>query len=142
MKVEVWWFLEDIWRQYKVQKIHLKFQGIARWKNTLKRVEKCWIHIGEAASSTPKRESMCRAHGTTIITAPCTPAHQTMRLAHGHGHEVLFSCFSSRFWLKNPIFTLLTPKLSCTINRDPFKLFYSFRNIAKQVKGQASRASR
>jgi len=95
-----------------------------------------WIHVS-------LRMNPCApTHGTTIITAPCTPVHQTMRLAYGHGHEVLFSCFSSRFWLKNPIFTLLTPNLSCAINRDSFKLFYSFRNVAEQVKGQASRASR
>jgi len=38
MKIEVQWFLEGIWRQYKMKKIHLKFQGITRWKNAWKRV--------------------------------------------------------------------------------------------------------
>jgi len=33
MTIEVQWFLEGIWWQYKVKKIHFKFQGIARRMN-------------------------------------------------------------------------------------------------------------
>ena len=34
MTIEVQWFLEGIWRQYKVKKIHFTFQGFARRMNT------------------------------------------------------------------------------------------------------------
>jgi len=59
MKIEVQWFLEGIWRKYKVKKIHLKFQGITKRKNAWKRVENCRIRAGGAAACTLTHGTMC-----------------------------------------------------------------------------------
>jgi len=89
MKIEVQSFLEDNTKWRKFISSHKTLQDK---KNTGKRVENCIILIWGVAS--------------------CAPAHQTMRLAHGHSQEVLFSCFPNCFFLlwKSPTFTLLAPK--------------------------------
>jgi len=40
MMIEDQWFLEGIWRQHKVKKIHFKFQGW-RWEKHTRGVELC-----------------------------------------------------------------------------------------------------
>jgi len=78
MKIEVQWFLEGIWRQYKVKNIHLKFQCIARRKNAWKMVKNCWICIGGVASWTNVHEAMCPCTWDInhhFPTHPYTPNH-------------------------------------------------------------------
>lgn len=101
MKIEVQWFLEDIWRQDEVKKIDLKFQGIKRQKNASKRAKNYRKHSWVATSCS-------LAHGTTILAASWSHVHQSLLPAHGHKHKLLFTCFPSYFWWKTPIFNLLT----------------------------------
>lgn len=47
MKIEDQWFIEGLWRQYKLKNIHFKFQGISRQNipNTPLNVVSCTPHV-------------------------------------------------------------------------------------------------
>jgi len=117
MKTEVQWLLEGIWRQYKVNKFYLKFQGIARRKNAWKNVKNCWVCAGGTTSC-------ALAHGMGHQPSlPHAPIHTKPRTPHMNTSSMnCFLVFRSRFWWKNPIFTV----------------FYSFRKLEAQGKGQTS----
>jgi hypothetical protein len=64
----------------------------------------------EVSPHAPLRTEPCAlVHETTFLAASCTPAHQVMRHAHGHGQGVLFACFPSRFLWRKPYFHSLNP---------------------------------
>jgi len=138
MKIELQWLLEGIWRQYryKVKKIHLKFQSIARQKNAcLKKVKSCIIRTRGAVSFAP-------AHGTTLHDASYATVYQAVCLVHGNYHQLLFACFPNCFCWKTLVFILLTPKHWCIINRDSCPLFYSLKKLEVKGKSQPLGASR
>jgi len=75
-KQDIKWRIEDmkiedlskcIWRQYRAKKFHLKFQGIARQKNTWKRVKNCRIRIGGVVSCTPVHEPFVTARFSLVL---------------------------------------------------------------------------
>jgi len=130
MKIEVQWFLEGIWTQYKVKTIHLKFQGITRRKNTWKSVKNCRIRVRGAASYT-------LAHGTMRLCAP-SHAHYAWTRAMS-----VFWLFSKPFLEEKSYSHSLNPQVIMHyINRTLCTLFYGFIKLEVQGKGQASRASR
>ena len=81
MNIEIQWLLEDIWRQYKVKKIHFNFQDIARRKNARKRVENCRIRTWGVVSGRIGQQYM-------LGHAPMRMRHASrawgMHLVHGY----------------------------------------------------------
>jgi len=63
-------------------------------------------------------------------------ASGTLRLAAGQ--NPLFVVFQAGSVEKKASFLDLNPKQSHAINKDPYTLFYSFKNIDDQSKGQTS----
>jgi len=78
MNIEVQWFLQGVWRQYKVKKIHLKLQGITILKNAWKRVENSRICAGGAASCTHVPLRM--RHHSLLPQAPLHTKSCTMHM--------------------------------------------------------------
>jgi len=93
MNIEDQWFLEGLWRQQKVKKIHFKFQFIARRKNARKRDESCKIQIGGAARSSLVPRPCAPAHEATFFIASCAPGPHSIRPTHEHSQGVLVTSF-------------------------------------------------
>jgi len=104
MKIEDKWFLEGLCRQYKLKKIHFKFQGISRRKNARKK--------GRKLKKSHKRYWLMRPCVWTICSCAwgslgywlMRPFVCTHAPAHGLRHKLMFACFSSWIGEKSPVF--------------------------------------